>query len=302
MTSRNPLPMLCSKTDPLAMIDPEVIATEAFFLYAETYLPDETCCADTLLALESCAEGTFRETPGVGTYVFRRSANVALIGEMLFPGSVSLESNELYLTHAAFRDHLVTPEFRAGLRQMYKGTRRLGARLFWCGNQPPSDMLHNIFKSDPMARPLAPIALTLFNDRVYANSDNRDVAIMSVAIPLASGSGARIADAVDQFAKSVRHISLLGFFHPLDLNLLRLTAIMPLGATDDAQRESLANCLGGMVETAGEAGSALGSIRLHKNASISDRSLEELLPRQIRWSLERGTHSGYVSHPRVSTD
>ncbi|MBY0520530.1 MAG: hypothetical protein K2P79_08910, partial [Sphingomonas sp.] len=146
------------------------IAAEAFFLYAETYLPNEQTRDETLAALQLCADGTARATPSVATYVFRPSALPAIIGERHYPGSIALESTELYLTNGGFRDHLATDEFRTGLRAMYKGTRRLGARLFWIGARPASDMLHNIFRSDPEARPIATVREKIFDADIYARS------------------------------------------------------------------------------------------------------------------------------------
>ncbi len=284
------------------MIDPQVIDRQGFFLYAETYLPNEQCRDETLEALASCADGTIGATPGVGTYVFRPSLNAEIIGQRLHPGCVCLESTELYLTHAGFRDHLETPEFRSGLRAMYKGTTRLGARLFWCGEQPPSDMLHNIFRSDPEARPLAPLALTVFDREVYDQTENHDTAIVSLSVPIEQGAGARAIDAVQALRADVRHISLFAFFHPLDTDLLRLTVVLPLAANDTRQHECLSQALSAIAETREEGGVATGVVCLHDQSPASEEILKSAFSSCYNWSIRRGEHTGYISHPEVSTE
>ncbi|MBY0305534.1 MAG: hypothetical protein K2W86_10360 [Sphingomonas sp.] len=282
-------------------IDRDKIAAEAFFLYAETYLPSEVTRAETLAALQLCADGTSRATPSVATYVFRPSALSAVIGERLHPGSVALESTELYLTNQGFRDHLATDEFRTGLRAMYKGTRRLGARLFWIGARPASDILHNIFRSDPDARPIATVREKLFDADVHAASDNRDVAMVSVLCPVETGKGAVAIDLVDAIAAQLTVISFAAFFHPLAPDLLRLFMVLPINDAQPARMiaEGLAP-LGDLVVAPGR---MLGTCQTHRDrADLAGTLAAALAATNADWQVMLDGYSGYVSHPLVATD
>ncbi|MBX9858112.1 MAG: hypothetical protein K2Y20_00790 [Sphingomonas sp.] len=282
-------------------IDRDKIAAEAFFLYAETYLPSEQTRQETLAALQLCADGTARATPSVATYVFRPSALSAVLGERVYPGSVALESTELYLTNQGFRDHLTTDEFRTGLRAMYKGTRRLGARLFWIGARPPSDMLHNIFRSDRDARPIATVREKLFDADVHAASDNRDVTIVSVLCPIESGKGAVAIDLVDAIADRLTVISFAAFFHPLAPDLLRVLMILPI---NDAQPASvIADSLAPLGDLVAAPGRMLGTCQTHRDrADLAETLAAAFATTNADWQVMSDGYSGYVSHPLVATD
>lgn len=282
-------------------IDSAKISAEAFFLYAETYLPSLQTRDETLAALQMCADGTGRVTPSVATYVFRPSALSAVIGDRLHPGSVALESTELYLTNAGFRDHLTTDEFRTGLRAMYKGTRRLGARLFWIGARPASDMLHNIFRSDPDARPIAPVRAKLFDAGVYAASDNRDVIILSMLCPVETGKGAVAIDLVDAIADRLTTISFVGFFHPLAPNLLRVFFVAPVSSTQAAS--DIADAVAPLASVAAPGARVLGTCQTHRDRGdlAADLSVA-LAATDVDWQVLSAGYSGYASHPSVTTE
>lgn len=279
-------------------IDDSLIAAEAFFLYAETYLPHEDARAATLAALQSCADGTGRATPSVATYVFRPSAHAARIGEQVYPGSVALESTELYLTHKGFRDHLATDEFGAGLRAMYKGTRRLGARLFWIGPRPASDMMHNIFRSDPSARPVLPVRECIFDAAAYGRVRNEDVAIFSLTRVVEAGAGAEVMDAIDAIAASLRPISLVAFFHPLAPELLRLIVI---SAVDQDQPAELYRDAFARLNPAAEGEPLAGMIHVHRQRDDLAQALRQTFPDEQHWDIRSSGYSGYVSHPAAAT-
>lgn len=275
---------------------PEASFPEAFFLYAETFLPDAAARDDTLRALEQCATGTWRETPGVATYVFRPSGPAEVIGQRLHPGSLALESTELYLTHDSFRRHLTTEEFRSGLRAMYKGTRRLGARIFWIGARPPADIVHKIFRSDPEARPIAPIALRLFDPAVFERAAHEDVVVASLLCPVAGGGGAAAIDAVDALAADLRTISLAAFFHPLAPGLLRLFMVLPVDAGQPAPR--MASALRALAEAAGPQTRASGVCLTHRSRADLAGALRAALDEaQPGWDVRCGGYSGYAIHP-----
>lgn len=282
-------------------IDRDKIAAEAFFLYAETYLPNEVTREETLAALQLCADGTARATPSVATYVFRPSALTEVIGERVYPGSVALESTELYLTNQGFRDHLTTDEFRTGLRAMYKGTRRLGARLFWIGARPASDMLHNIFRSDPKARPIATVREKLFDADVHAASDNRDVVIVSVLCPVESGKGAVAIDLVDAIAAQLTVISFAAFFHPLAPDLLRLFMIAPVNHAQPTRM--IAESLAPLADLVAAPGRMLGTCQTHRDrAELAAELTAVLATTSADWHIMSAGYSGYISHPSVATE
>ncbi|MBX9730430.1 MAG: hypothetical protein K2X59_03810 [Sphingomonas sp.] len=282
-------------------IDRDKIAAEAFFLYAETYLPNEVTREETLTALQLCADGTSRATPSVATYVFRPSALSAVIGERVYPGSVALESTELYLTNQGFRDHLTTDEFRTGLRAMYKGTRRLGARLFWIGARPASDMLHNIFRSDPEARPIATVREKLFDADVHAASDTRDVTILSILCPVESGKGAVAIDLVDAIAAQVTTISFVAFFHPLAPDLLRLFMIAPVNHAQPTRM--IAESLAPLADLVAAPGRMLGTCQTHRDrADLAAELTAVLATTSADWHIMSAGYSGYISHPSVATE
>jgi hypothetical protein len=271
------------------------IAAEAFVLYAETYLPDAASQTATLDALALCAEGTARATPSVAVYAFRRSPLAQLIGDDLFPGSLALESTEIYLTRQGFRGHIETPEFRSGLRAMYKGTRRLGARIFWIGVRPESDMLHNIIRSDPEARPIAPVRASLFDAEVHAAARARDVAILSIGVTVEPGGGARAIDAVDAVADALRTISFVAFFHPLRPALLRLTIVLPIDA--DQPAGTVAGALAPLVDV----GALLGHGQVSQGRAPLAADLAAALASTGTWTVVSEGYAGYPLHPAVST-
>lgn len=279
--------------------DGTLIAAEAFFLYAETYLPHEEAREATLQALQSCADGTDRATPSVATYVFRPSAHAARIGERLHPGSISLESTELYLTHQGFRDHLATDEFRAGLRAMYKGTRRLGARLFWIGPRPASDMMHNIYRSDPLARPVLPVRELVFDSLAYGRARNQDVAIFSLTRVVQSGAGADVMDIVDAIAESLKPISLVAFFHPLAPELLRMIVVSAVDQHQPAEvyREAFAK-----LNPPEDEEPLAGMIHVHRERADLAGELRLAFPDERNWIIESGGYSGFASQPAATTD
>lgn len=280
-------------------IDEAKIAEEAFFLYAETYLPGEEARDATLTALQSCADGTSRATPSVATYVFRPSLHAQRIGEKLHPGSVALESTELYLTHQGFRDHLATDEFRAGLRAMYKGTRRLGARLFWIGPRPASDMMHNIYRSDPFARPVMPVREQLFDANAYAVARDEDVAIFSLARVVAAGEGASVIDAIDKIADSLETISFVAFFHPLAPELLRIFLV---AAVDNRQPGPRFGEAFAALCAADDDETLKGAIQVYCGRADLAQALRDVFPDRQNWTISSGGYSGYISHPAVMTE
>ncbi|MEM8987408.1 MAG: hypothetical protein AAGC95_11870 [Pseudomonadota bacterium] len=281
-------------------IERSKISSEAFFLYAETYLPDEKSRGETLEALQLCANGTSRFAPSVATYVFRPSRLASTLGEGVYPGSVSIESTELYLTHQGFRDHLETDEFRTGLRAMYKSTRRLGARLFWIGAKPPSDMMHNIFRSDPEARPVSAVQHELFDETVYKTAANEDVIIVSLLCPVAKGRGADAIDFVDAMKERLRSISFVAFFHPLAQDLLRVFFVAPIDRRQSAAK--IAECVKPLSTVSDGAGPMLGLCQVHRSrgdlAAVIRETFEGL---NVDWDIMYKDYSGYVSHPNVST-
>jgi len=269
---------------------------EAFFIYAETHLPDEQARTTTLEALQSCADSTARVTPSVATYVFRRSALSEALGRKRFPGCVSLESTELYLTNAGFRDHILTDEFRSALRKMYKEAKRLETRLFWIGATPPSDMLHNIFKSDPQARPIATVHSTLFNADVYARTRNEDAIILSLLCPVERGQGARALDHV-RAAAALDTISFVAFFHPLAPDLLRIFLVAPVTARQPASR--FAEAFEPFAEVIG-ARRGIGACQTHRSRPDLAAELRQALHSATAdWDVTHEHYSGYVSHPAV---
>jgi hypothetical protein len=271
-------------------------ASEAFFLYAETYLPDATTRAETLSALAQCAAGTARATPQVATYVFRPSQLAGVIAQSLYPGSLALESTELYLTHEAFRHHLTTDEFRAGLRAMYKGTRRLGARIFWIGPRPPADIVNNIFRSDPQARPIAPIVSRIFNATAFVRASNEDLAIVSVLCPVASGRGAAAIEAVDIIDASLESISMVAFFHPLATDLLRIFLILPIDGKQPAQL--VAQALQLLSPVTDPDRRMMGLCQTHRTrVDLAAQLRESLADPAIDWEIRCDGYAGHVSHP-----
>lgn len=282
------------------MIEQDKISNEAFFLYAETYLPSEKTREDTLAALQLCADGTSRLTPDVATYVFRPSKLAAMLGERVFPDSVSLESTELYLTHKGFRDHLTTDEFRSGLRSMYKGTRRLGARLFWIGAKPASDMMHNIFRSDPIARPIATIQQKLFDASVYQRTANRDVVILSLLCPVTSGQGAVAIDCVDAMAAALETISFVAFFHPLAPDLLRVFMTAPIDYTQSVDK--IAEAVGTLAANTNPEGPLQGHCQTHRTRpDLAEQLRGSFSGQDADWEISSDGYSGYISHEAVST-
>lgn len=278
-------------------IDEALIAAEAFFLYAETYLPSEEARDATLAALQSCADGTVRSTPSVATYVFRPSPNAERIGQKLYPGSVALESTELYLTHQGFRDHLNTDEFRAGLRAMYKGTRRLGARLFWIGPRPASDMMHNIYRSDPFARPVMPIRERLFDANAYTHARHEDVAIFSLTRFVAESEGADLMDSIDKIAESLETISFVAFFHPLAPELLRLFLV---AAVNEVQTPRLFANAFALLAATDDPDALTGMVQVHRDRPDLAEALKQVLLDSKRWKITSDAYSGYISHPAVA--
>jgi hypothetical protein len=274
-------------------------ASEAFFLYAETYLPDALNGHATLAALASCATGTERATPSVATYVFRPSALSAHVGKERFPGAFALESTELYLTHRAFRDHLETEEFRTGLRAMYKQVARLGARIFWIGARPPSDMLHNIFRSDPLARPAATVVERLFDEAVYRSAPHRNHAIFSLLVTTASGSGAKAVDMIETLAASLRTVSLVAFFHPLALDMLRLFFVAPI---DDAQpADMVVSALAPFAQLCRDGQRPMASVNLHAARADSVAPIAQHFHRLGFVSeVSSDNHRGYIVHPNIT--
>lgn len=272
---------------------------EAFFLYAETYLPDASSGHATLAALASCAAGTERTTPSVATYVFRPSALSSHVGEERFPGAFALESTELYLTHRGFRDHLQTEEFRTGLRTMYKQVTRLGARIFWIGARPPSDMLHNIFRSDPLARPAAAVVEKLFDETVYRSAPHQDHAIFSLLVTTASASGAKAIDTIETLAASLRTVSLVAFFHPLALDVLRLFFVAPI---DDAQpADGVVSALAPFAQLSRDGERPIVSANLHAARADSVAPIARHFQR-LGFVSEVGSdnHRGYIVHPNIT--
>jgi len=282
-------------------IDRDKIAAEAFFLYAETYLPSEVTREETLAALQLCADGTARATPSVATYVFRPSALTAVVGERVYPGSVALESTELYLTNQGFRDHLTTEEFRTGLRAMYKGTRRLGARLFWIGARPASDMLHNIFRSDPEARPIATVREKIFDADVYGQTSNADVVIVSLLCPVEPGKGAVAIDLVDAMAAQLTTISFAAFFHPLAPDLMRVFFVAPVN--DGQTAAQIAERVAPLAGIVAPSSRMLGTCQTHRDrADLAAALSAAFQATDADWQVMSGGYSGYISHPSISTD
>ncbi len=282
-------------------IEQSKISSEAFFLYAETFLPDDGARTHTLRALQMCADGTSRFTPSVATYVFRRSKLSGVIADRCFPGSLALESTELYLTGQGFRDHITTDEFRAGLRSMYKETERLGAHLYWIGARPQSDMMHNIYRSDPEARPIATLCEKLFDPDVYKNTNHEDAAIVSLLCPVAKGQGANAIDVVDRIDSEFETISFIAFFHPRAQDLLRLFMVLPIGQTQSAQTLSAAvEPLNALSQPPGR---VLGSCMVHRERQDLVEDLSAAFEGQgTDWEIRCDQYSGYVSHPQVSTE
>ncbi len=270
---------------------------EAFFLYAETHLPDEQARSQTLTALQKCANGTFAATPSVATYVFRRSASATFVGQREHNGAVSLESTELYLTDAGFRDHILTDDFRAGLRMMYKEVKRLGANLFWIGATPPSDMLHNIYRSDPTARPVGGVVEKLFDRSIYENAKTEDIVLVSALFLVERGRGADAIDRVIATASVLQTVSFVAFFHPRAQDLLRFFFTAPVSDKQSAQ--AIADALAPI--------SALASPQKLMGTCLTHRSRPDLAT-QLRtalqsdaghWEVSHEGYSGYILHPAV---
>lgn len=278
-------------------IDSSKIAAEAFFLYAETYLPDNAKLEATLDALSLCAIGTARATPSVATYVFRPSALTTVTGQSLFPGCVALESTELYLTHEGFRSHLDTSEFRTGLRRLYQDIGRLGVRIFWIGARPPADMLRNIHRSDPQARPVGAVTRKLFDAETYKGAQPDEMVIASLQCALKPGTGARASELVDAFDKALSTVSLVAFYHPFAPDLLRLFAVLPLRG--DQPPESLAAHLAAFAEVAAEP--LLGAVQGPRERPELCSALQAALQGAGTWKVSCDRYAGYISHPSVST-
>jgi hypothetical protein len=270
---------------------------KGFFLYAETHLPHEQARTHTLAALQLCADGTAAATPSVATYVFRPSAAAALIGQRRHEGALSLESTELYLTDAGFRDHILTDNFRAGLRMMYKEVQRLGARLFWVGATPPSDMLHNIYRSDPEARPVATVVEKIFDEAVYNRANTEDVIIASVLCPVERGRGALAIDRVIEAEAALDTISFVAFFHPLAQEMLRFFFIAPLAGAQTPRR--IAEVIAPFAEIAAP-NRLIGSCQTHRQRPDLALQLREALARDgFDWDVSHEGYSGYILHPAV---
>ncbi len=271
---------------------PAPLYPDAFFLYAETYLPHDAARSDTLNALKRCAEGTARETPDVVTYFFRPSPLTEMIGRRTHPQCVALESTELYLTPAGFREHLTTPEFREGLRAMYRGTRRLGARIFWIGATPASDMMHNIFRSDPQARPIAAVVASLFNPGVAASAPAEDAVLVSMAAEVASGDGARAIDTVRALHRTLTASSFVAFFHPLAPEMMRIFFVAPLTARQPPTR------LGEDLAALGAPDSGMTQVRGVVSGARARQDLAAAVAAAPGvWTLTGPQCAGHVLHP-----
>jgi hypothetical protein len=273
------------------------IKHEGFFLYAETHLPHEQARGQTLAALQRCADGTFTATPSVATYIFRKSAAATLIGEREHNGALSLESTELYLTDAGFRDHILTDDFRAGLRMMYKEVKRLGARLFWIGATPPSDMLHNIYRSDPDARPLATVAEKLFDQSVYDSAKTEDVILASALCMVERGRGADAIDRVLAAASVLETISFVAFFHPRAQEVLRFFFTAPVSGAQTAK--TIAEAIAPIVQIASP-NSFLGTCQTHRSRPDLALQLRDALNQDgANWDVSHEGYSGYILHATV---
>jgi hypothetical protein len=278
-------------------VDTAKIEADAFFLYAETFLPDPATRDATLAALQTCADGTRAATPSVATYVFRPSPLAQLTGDRLYPGCFALESTELYLTESGFREHLTTEAFRLGLRTMYREVARLGARIFWIGARPSADILRNIFKSDANARPVMPLLQRLFDAEVHASSRPEDVAIFSLGMQLGPGQCPAAIEAVDHLAGGMRAISIVAFFHPLMPELLRLFWVAPVDAAQSAER------IAAQLAPLASAGAVvIGHAQVHRDRRDIATALEAALAGCGQWSVSTAGYSGYPLHPAVATD
>ncbi|MEY2756628.1 MAG: hypothetical protein RIR33_406 [Pseudomonadota bacterium] len=270
---------------------------EGFFLYAETHLPHEEARSQTLVALQMCADGTAAVTPSVATYIFRRSAAATLIGERIHNGALSLESTELYLNEAGFRDHILTDDFRAGLRMMYKEVKRLGTRLFWIGATPPSDMLHNICRSDPDARPVAAVIEKLFDRTVYDAAKVEDVIIASALFPVDRGRAADVIDGVRQAASALKTISFAAFFHPIAQEFFRVFFVAPVSG--DQTAEKIASAIAPINQVASP-GLVLGTCQTHRSRpDLAARLRHSLNHDGANWEVSHEDYSGYILHPTV---
>jgi hypothetical protein len=278
-------------------IDPALIARSGFYLYAETFLPDEAARAANLDALQMCADGTASVTPSVSTYVFRPSPLAQLTGDRLHPGCRAIESTELYLTPQGFRGHIETDLFRQGLRKMYREIDRLGARIFWIGARPEPDMLRNIYRSDPEARPVMPVREQLFDAQVHAGCRVEDAVIFSLGMILAPGQGAAAIEAIDALADGMRAISLVAFFHPLDPGLLRLFWLAPVDAAQPPAR--IAALVAPLAATCER---LIGHAQVHRDRPDLAAALETALAGCGEWQAASSGYSGYPLHPAVSTD
>lgn len=278
-------------------VDRAKIEANAFYLYAETFLPDIAARDATLAALQACADGTCSATPSVATYIFRPSPLAQLTGDRLYPGSVALESTELYLTESGFRGHLTTEDFRFGLRTMYREISRLGARIFWIGARPSPDILRNIFKSDPNARPVMPVRQQLFDAEIHAESRPEDVAIFSLAVPLSPGQGPAAIEAVDAASDGLRTISLVAFFHPLMPEQLRLFWTAPVNEEQPAERIAAQ-----LVALASAGDGLIGHAQVHRDRPGLAAALDEALSACGEWQVSNAGYSGYMIHPVVATD
>lgn len=276
---------------------PDPAHEEAFFLYAETFVPDESARTGQLDALARCAESTLRVAPSVATYAFRRSRLAALAGERRFPGSLALESTELYLTPSGFRDHLATDEFRSALRTMYREISRLGVSIRWIGARPPADAVRNIFRSDPEARPLATLRVTMYDARRAAAATS-GAALVSVACPLPPGGGAAAVEAVDALAERLRAISFVAFFHPEVPRLLRVFATVPLDPKDDGR--AVAAAFADLDAVTDPAARTLGNCLVPRGDARSTAAMREAFARSRGdWDVADDGYSGYVLHPQA---
>jgi hypothetical protein len=158
-------------------------------------------------------------------------------------------------------------------------------------------MLHNIFRSDPEARPIAPVAAELFNPDIAASAAAGDAIMVSLAAEVARGDGARAIDAAVALQRGVACSSYVAFFHPLAPQTLRIFFVAPVTPSQTAH--GIADKLAALSAP----DSGVTAVRGHAAGASARADLQSAFAAAPgAWTLVGSERAGHILHPTAGRD
>ncbi len=258
------------------------MSNETFMLHVELICSDEAAANESLFGLDSCASATQSAGPGVPTYLFFKSAAVTRRIANHTPVAVGLEYLELYLDARAFRDHVASDEWMAGLKRLTRDGNRVERRVYWAGS-PPESVRRTRSWTDLNAVQLDTCAQRLF-DGTRAH-EQQGCEFVSLYLDHA-GPDETIAARMAALDADPAWITFVAFRHPTLARVRRLLGVrrpQPLGMAGHAAWQSLLDSVAGGDAT------VIG-IEPAPLAAVLERSRLS-----VRSSLR--IHAGYPLHP-----